>query len=351
MSSWLGGLLLQVGEWIIRKLPLVKHIYSAAKQARARHTLPSARGAASEVQTVCCGMRVSVSHSVAWQGHRALDALSCTLCPSATTALCGWWRVSLQQHSIAHSLGTAQWHCTIRDVGILGSLTRVQGKSRRLSRALCRAGERGGEPGERGVAVVPGVRAHPPPPARRVCVRLHHRLHPPAGPPLPCLPARPSARARVLCALPGYGQTASGSSGCALTGCGPIFDMSCAGIISSYHVRDLSAGDVAVQATPYLCIYIYFQGLLVQRHATQRILFAHTVPRTNSAVCLQEEAGDIELLSVYVPTNHIYIGDIFLLQRADVIRTSLSVREGLGKASLCMFGMSIPRLSSMRLRL
>ena len=35
MSSWLGGLLLQVGEWIIRKLPLVKHIYSAAKQARA----------------------------------------------------------------------------------------------------------------------------------------------------------------------------------------------------------------------------------------------------------------------------------------------------------------------------
>ena len=40
----------------------------------------------------------------------------------------------------------------------------------------------------------------------------------------------------------------------------------------------------------------------------------------------------MELLSVYVPTNHIYIGDIFLLQRADVIRTSLSVREGLGAA-------------------
>ncbi len=32
VSSWLGGLLLQVGEWIIKKLPLVKHIYSAAKQ-------------------------------------------------------------------------------------------------------------------------------------------------------------------------------------------------------------------------------------------------------------------------------------------------------------------------------
>ena len=35
MSSWLGSLLLQVGEWIIKKLPLVKHIYSAAKQVSA----------------------------------------------------------------------------------------------------------------------------------------------------------------------------------------------------------------------------------------------------------------------------------------------------------------------------
>ena len=35
MSSWLGGLALQVGEWIIKKLPLVKHIYSAAKQVSA----------------------------------------------------------------------------------------------------------------------------------------------------------------------------------------------------------------------------------------------------------------------------------------------------------------------------
>lgn len=35
VSSWLGGLLLQVGEWLIKKLPLVKHIYSAAKQVSA----------------------------------------------------------------------------------------------------------------------------------------------------------------------------------------------------------------------------------------------------------------------------------------------------------------------------
>lgn len=31
-SSWLGTLLLGIGEWMIKRLPLVKHIYSASKQ-------------------------------------------------------------------------------------------------------------------------------------------------------------------------------------------------------------------------------------------------------------------------------------------------------------------------------
>lgn len=43
-----------------------------------------------------------------------------------------------------------------------------------------------------------------------------------------------------------------------------------------------------------------------------------------------ENAGQEELFSVYVPTNHIYVGDIFLLGKEDVIHTNLSVREGLG---------------------
>ena len=38
---------------------------------------------------------------------------------------------------------------------------------------------------------------------------------------------------------------------------------------------------------------------------------------------------------MYVPTNHIYVGDIFLLGKEDVIRTNLSVREGLGESLLC----------------
>jgi len=32
MSSWLGGALLSLGEWFIKKLPIVKHVYSASKQ-------------------------------------------------------------------------------------------------------------------------------------------------------------------------------------------------------------------------------------------------------------------------------------------------------------------------------
>ena len=32
-----------------------------------------------------------------------------------------------------------------------------------------------------------------------------------------------------------------------------------------------------------------------------------------------------------MPTNHVYVGDIFLLGKADIIKTNLSVREGLGK--------------------
>jgi uncharacterized membrane protein len=46
---------------------------------------------------------------------------------------------------------------------------------------------------------------------------------------------------------------------------------------------------------------------------------------------LQEELGSRSLVIVYVPTNHIYVGDIFMLGPEDIIHTSLTVGEGLGK--------------------
>lgn len=47
-------------------------------------------------------------------------------------------------------------------------------------------------------------------------------------------------------------------------------------------------------------------------------------------VVLQTDKGDEELCSVYVPTNHLYIGDIFLLNSEEIIRPNLSIREGIG---------------------
>ncbi|KAF9616462.1 hypothetical protein IFM89_029759 [Coptis chinensis] len=45
-----------------------------------------------------------------------------------------------------------------------------------------------------------------------------------------------------------------------------------------------------------------------------------------SSVVLQSYSGDEELCCVYVPTNHMYIGDIFLIDSRDIIRPNLSVK-------------------------
>ena len=43
--------------------------------------------------------------------------------------------------------------------------------------------------------------------------------------------------------------------------------------------------------------------------------------------------GDhLDFACVYVPTNNLYLGDIFLMSRADVIIPNLSVREAIGNS-------------------
>nr|CAD1821473.1 unnamed protein product [Ananas comosus var. bracteatus] len=59
-------------------------------------------------------------------------------------------------------------------------------------------------------------------------------------------------------------------------------------------------------------------------------------------VVLQSYSGDEELCCVYVPTNHLYIGDIFLIYSKDVIRPNLSVREGI--EIVVSGGMSMPQI-------
>ncbi|KAK9023800.1 hypothetical protein V6N11_003998 [Hibiscus sabdariffa] len=49
-----------------------------------------------------------------------------------------------------------------------------------------------------------------------------------------------------------------------------------------------------------------------------------------SPVVLQKGIGEEELCCVYVPTNHLYLGDIFLISSTDILRPNISVREGIG---------------------
>ncbi|KAG8376031.1 hypothetical protein BUALT_Bualt09G0021400 [Buddleja alternifolia] len=63
-----------------------------------------------------------------------------------------------------------------------------------------------------------------------------------------------------------------------------------------------------------------------------------------SSVTLQNYSGEEELCCVYVPTNHLYIGDIFLVNAEDVIRPNLSVREGI--EIVVSGGMSMPQILS-----
>ncbi|KAK1312838.1 hypothetical protein QJS10_CPA07g00751 [Acorus calamus] len=63
-----------------------------------------------------------------------------------------------------------------------------------------------------------------------------------------------------------------------------------------------------------------------------------------STVVLQNYSSEEELFCVYVPTNHLYIGDIFLINSKDVIRPNLSVREGI--EIVVSGGMSMPQILS-----
>ncbi|XP_073293453.1 protein LIKE COV 2-like [Primulina huaijiensis] len=63
-----------------------------------------------------------------------------------------------------------------------------------------------------------------------------------------------------------------------------------------------------------------------------------------SSVLLQRDEGDEQLYSVFVPTNHLYIGDIFLVNSKDIIRPNLSIREGI--EIIVSGGMTMPQTIS-----
>ncbi|KAG2481995.1 hypothetical protein HYH03_019051 [Edaphochlamys debaryana] len=80
-----------------------------------------------------------------------------------------------------------------------------------------------------------------------------------------------------------------------------------------------------------------FQECVIIRHPRKgEFAIAFITGRT----VLQLGSTDTRLNTVYVPTNHVYVGDIFMLEDKDIIHTNLSVREGLEIVVSC--GMAIP---------
>jgi uncharacterized membrane protein len=80
-----------------------------------------------------------------------------------------------------------------------------------------------------------------------------------------------------------------------------------------------------------------FRECVIIRHPRNgEYAFAFITGQTTLAM----PEGDEDLYVVYVPTNHVYVGDIFLLGARDVIRSNLSVREGI--ECVVSVGMAVP---------
>ncbi|KAL4855169.1 Protein LIKE COV 2 [Chlorella vulgaris] len=81
-----------------------------------------------------------------------------------------------------------------------------------------------------------------------------------------------------------------------------------------------------------------FRECVIIRHPRRDGEFAFAF--ITGQTVLQTEDGDETLYCCYIPTNHVYVGDIFLLPDRDIIRNNLSVREGL--EIVVSVGMAVP---------
>ena len=76
-------------------------------------------------------------------------------------------------------------------------------------------------------------------------------------------------------------------------------------------------------------------GNLRSSNAFKRFVLARMPGRTTpgfltGTFTLRRADGTVEeLCNVYIPTNHLYVGDIIVLPAKDVIETNLSVEDGI----------------------
>ena len=67
---------------------------------------------------------------------------------------------------------------------------------------------------------------------------------------------------------------------------------------------------------------------------------------TSSFTLRRKDGGEHAVCTVYVPTNHLYVGDVVVVPAADVIETDLSVEDGV--SLLLSAGASVPRVVNER---
>eukprot|EP00775_Hariotina_reticulata_P005637 gene5637-5876_t len=80
-----------------------------------------------------------------------------------------------------------------------------------------------------------------------------------------------------------------------------------------------------------------FQECVLARHPRHG---EYAIAFITGRTLLQTHEGDIRLTAVYIPTNHVYVGDIFLMDERDLVHTNLSVTEGL--EIVVSVGMAVP---------
>lgn len=79
-----------------------------------------------------------------------------------------------------------------------------------------------------------------------------------------------------------------------------------------------------------------FKRTVLVRRSDDTLLFGFIT----GEFVLTRDGEDVPMCSVFVPTNHIYLGDVFVVPRVDVLEVDMSLEEGISAVLSC--GGSLP---------
>ncbi|EXC12327.1 hypothetical protein L484_004475 [Morus notabilis] len=154
-------------------------------------------------------------------------------------------------------------------------------------------------------------------------------------------PNSPNSSTRKAC----YAVLQSWVSKKFMTGCVVLFPVAVTFFITWWFIQFVDGFFSPIYARLGIEIFdqntTAFKEVAIIRHPR---IGEYAIGFITSSVILQRDDGDEELCSVYVPTNHLYIGDIFLVNSEEIIRPNLSIREGI--EIIVSVGMTMPQVIS-----